>query len=178
MNEHATVMRDGLKVPLTQGQFALVNEEDWAKLAHRKWHAQRQNKGWAARTFLKTDWSTGRRRYLYASMQEMIMGTRPGFEIDHRNRNTLDNRRENLRWLSPSHNMVNRAYPNSQGFKGVWKNGKRFSAAIRPPRGTKIHLGTFDTPEEAHQVYCASAKKFWGEFASFDCKQGKRKRNL
>jgi len=41
---------------------------------------------------------------------------------------------------------------NTTGFQGVHKNKKRFSAQLHR-NGKTAHLGTFDTPEEAHEAY-------------------------
>lgn len=43
--------------------------------------------------------------------------------------------------------------------QGVWKHGDRFCTDIRR-RGVKQHLGTFDTPEEAFEVYRVEKEKW------------------
>lgn len=155
-----------MKVALTHGRFALVDEEDWAKISHHTWQAVRDKGGWVARTNLG--------RSVRATMQQLIMGYRHGHEIDHRNRNTLDNRRENLRWATRPQNGANRALPNAIGYKGVAKVGHRFRTTIGIG-GRSKYLGMYATPEEAHQAYRVAAKEAWGEFACFDCKPRKRK---
>lgn len=48
----------------------------------------------------------------------------------------------------------------------MYKRGKRWIAQITA--GYQVfYLGTFDTPEAAHEVYCAKAKELHGEFANF-----------
>ena len=96
-----------------------------------------------------------------------MTGTWPKAEIDHIDRNGLNNRWFNLREASRSQNAGNTKThtDNKTGFKGVCPNHKRFSAMINEGGKTK-YLGTFDTPEEAHEAYMQAARDLFGEFAS------------
>lgn len=86
-------------------------------------------------------------------------------EIDHINGDKSDNRIENLRACSRSQNMANtRPRGNKTGFRGVFENRKRFAAKIQI-NGKKKYLGNFETPEEAHEVYCLAAIMIHGEYA-------------
>ena len=88
--------------------------------------------------------------------------------IDHVNRNTLDNRRENLRWCSIEQNMQNRApsKDRTSKYKGVsWsKEKERWHVAININGKTKV-VGKFKEEKYAAQKYNEYAKKFYGEFA-------------
>lgn len=71
--------------------------------------------------------------------------------VDHINRNTLDNRRANLRIVTPGENAQNRGSWGRLGFRGVSETRQgRFMA--RGGAGGKVRLGTYDTPEEAAEV--------------------------
>jgi hypothetical protein len=70
---------------------------------------------------------------------------------DHINGNRLDNRRSNLRVVTPSESSSNVRGRASSGFRGVYPNHGRWAAASKL-NGRKIHLGTYDTPEEAAAV--------------------------
>ncbi len=37
-----------------------------------------------------------------------------------------------------------------------------------------IHIGYFDTKEEAHEAYCLVAKTIHGEFSNTECEPGAR----
>jgi hypothetical protein len=85
-------------------------------------------------------------------------------EIDHINGNGLDNRMCNLRSVTHQQNNQNHVKPpkhNSTGFMGVsfFKGTNRFYSYIQV-NGKKMHLGYFDTPDEAHQVYLQAKRKY------------------
>jgi hypothetical protein len=90
-------------------------------------------------------------------------------EVDHKNRKRDDNRIDNLRLATRSQNQGNSKRPkhNTSGFKGVSreKGAKRWHASISV-KGRAVHLGYYDTPEEAHRVYTAAALQYFGEFAN------------
>ena len=89
-------------------------------------------------------------------------------EVDHINGNTLDNRKSNLRICLHSENVRNRRRNNvhTNGYKGTTfhKSKYKWQAQIGY-QGKRIHLGYFDTQEEAYAAYCAAAVKYFGEFA-------------
>jgi hypothetical protein len=88
-------------------------------------------------------------------------------EIDHINRNPLDNRIENLRLETKSRNMQNRkkCSRNTSGVKGVYwdKFHNKYVAQLRC-NGVKICLGHYDTLKEAQKVVVEARKKYHGEF--------------
>ncbi len=97
-----------------------------------------------------------------------IHGVWPEGHIDHKNRNTSDDRIENLRDATRSQNQANakRRGDNKSGFKGVslHKLTGKWSATIQV-RGKRKHLGLFPTPESAFSVYIEAARSEHGEFA-------------
>lgn len=91
-----------------------------------------------------------------------VYGQFPGGHIDHINGVKDDNRLFNLRDVSRSVNLQNqrRAKSNNRhGYLGVTPYLNRFKAAIKIS-GVRIHLGVFDTPEEAAAIYLAMKRKF------------------
>jgi hypothetical protein len=84
-----------------------------------------------------------------------------GLTIDHINGNTADDRIWNLRLATPSQQQLNRSRCNSKyGLpKGVTMLNGKYKAHIGAGgSGNSIHLGMFDSPEEAHAAYCAAAR--------------------
>ena len=88
-------------------------------------------------------------------------------QIDHINRNKLDNRIGNLRVVTPSQNMYNIGMisSNSSGYRGVTQERSKFLALIRY-QGVSKRLGLFDTPEEASEAYNLARKELHGEFVN------------
>lgn len=82
-------------------------------------------------------------------------------EVDHINRNTLDNRIENLRPATHTQNMHNRKKlrNNTSGFTGVFKVSDTRYRAIASLNGKLTHLGRYSTPEEASGAYQAFVEK-------------------
>jgi hypothetical protein len=81
-------------------------------------------------------------------------------EIDHIDRNRLNNQRNNLRSATPSQNTCNQGAKsnNKAGYKGV-----RFNRRNNKYRAV-IHLGYFKTSKEAAKAYDNAARKYFGEF--------------
>jgi len=88
--------------------------------------------------------------------------------IDHDNRNTLDDRIENLRPATGTQNNGNAGIhiDNKSGYKGIsWSNrGKKWVASIKS-NGKWKYLGSFTDPEQAHAAYVAASKEHFGDFA-------------
>jgi hypothetical protein len=149
-------------IPLTQGLFAVVDDEDFDNLSRYKWQAfKKPHTVYAARTITKPDGST-----TTVLMHREILSPASGVLVDHADGDGLNNRRNNLRVCNRSENARNSRIPvtNSTGYKGVSKQGGAFRAYIRHA-GRIQHLGRFKTAFEAARAYDAAATKFHGEFA-------------
>jgi len=153
-------------IPLTQGLNAIVDAEDFEWLSEYPWYASwdPRGKSFEARTNqTRTDGSRFQHK-----MHRLILECGLGEEIDHRNHNTLDNRRLNLRKCTQAQNKQNkRAYSRCKsGFKGVcWKTReRRWTAQIQVSK-KKMFIGYFDSKEEAARAYDVAAKQHFGEFA-------------
>jgi hypothetical protein len=151
------------EVPLTQGYVALVDDEDYDRVAQFRWHIARSR----GRVYATRGYRLSGRRY-DVLMHRFLLSTPEGFETDHIDGDSLNNQRGNLRICSPSSNQANRGKPsnNRSGFKGVyWAPQRgRWRSVIRV-NGRLRHLGYFESPEEAARAYDRSAYAAWGEFA-------------
>ena len=93
-------------------------------------------------------------------------GVWPKEQIDHINRNRLDNRIANLREVSHKQNQQNRSKPsnNTSGHPGVVWNKQRSKWQARIRHNYKqIHLGYFSILEEAIAARKAGEKLYWSD---------------
>jgi len=143
-------------IPLSNGDFAKVDDADFEWLSQRKWYLH--PKGYAA------EMSRGK----FSWMHRLINNTPAGIQTDHINGDKLDNRRENLRSCTITENNRNRPTPtkNTSGFKGVsWdKRKKNWKVDIRINNKTK-YIGNFASKEDAAKAYDTAAKQYHGDFA-------------
>lgn len=160
-------------IQLPKGQATTVDDDDFAELAQYCWQVMCTKGKWYARRNVYLGFVNGKHKYTPVYLHRVIMKAERSQQVDHKNGNSLDNRRENLRFSTQSQNMGNkRLRSDSQsGFKGVeirTQGNKTFFIAYIKDNGKKKHLGCFATAEEAHAAYCANATRVYGEFARFN----------
>jgi len=150
------------KIPLTQGKYALVDDEDYDELMKHKWFCGNSEYGsWAGRN--------DRKKRVTIYMHREIMKTPPGLETDHVNHSRLDNRRANLRICTKIENMRNQHKPKgktSSQYKGVcWhKRDSKWCAYIRIDHKC-VSLGYHLKEEAAARAYDKAARKHFKGFA-------------
>lgn len=102
-----------------------------------------------------------RQMYAHRVMWLLVYGHWPTGDLDHINGNKQDNRIENLRVASRlvnNQNLHKAKSPSKCGLLGVEKNHNGWRARIRVG-GKRIGLGTFKTPEEAHETYIKAKRE-------------------
>jgi hypothetical protein len=152
-------------IPLSRGLVAIVDDADFESLSAHKWYAfQGHCTFYAVRNVRHPN-----QRIIY--LHRVLLNAPFGLQVDHVNRDGLDNRRCNLRFATNSQNNRNRAVSkkrSSSGYKGVsWSRLNKNWRARITINGLETHLGAFATPEAAHAAYCVAAKELHGEFARF-----------
>lgn len=150
-----------MRQQLPDGQYFYVDDDDAELVKSYRWHM--------VSGYVQTEIGSrkdGTRRHF--RLHRLIMQAEPNQIVDHRDRDTLNNRRENLRVATRSTNGMNRTRQanNTSGFKGValHKPTGKYRAYITVNKLTR-HLGLFPTPEEAYEVYLLAARELHGEFA-------------
>jgi hypothetical protein len=135
------------EIQLTQGQIALIDDEDFELVNKFKWCAEKRRNTFYASTCLVD----GR----VFHMHSLILLKTTGHEVDHDNRNGLDNRRLNLKLVTRSQNNLNSGLrrDNTTKIKGVYynKSNKNWYARISVNKKW-IYLGSFATKEEATNI--------------------------
>lgn len=150
-------------IPLTRGYEAIVDDDDYEKLSQYKWQACISRKlVYARRSLGKINgyWKQ-------ETMHRVIIDVPENMQVDHKNHNTLDNRKENLRIATPAENMRNmRNRKEGAKYKGVhWlEKDKKWSARIRVFGKTR-NIGNFESDIEAGRAYDLAAIVAFEEFA-------------
>lgn len=150
-------------IPLTQGQIAIVDVEDFERLSEFNWAAHRTTCG---RKFIADRRLHGTDRHI--KMHRDVLRLLKGEEADHKNGNPLDNRKGNLRKCERPQNMANRGLraDNTSGFMGVsWSKKHRKWLAAVSANGNRICVGQFDDATEAAKARDVRAMELHGEFA-------------
>ncbi|PGY33521.1 hypothetical protein COE09_31225 [Bacillus thuringiensis] len=161
-----------IEIPLTQGQVAMVDSEDYELISRYKWCANKRKTKWYAVGYVK---GTGRKHCKLIYMHRLLTNAPQGVDVDHIDGNGLNNMRKNLRLASRTQNMQNarNIRKGTSRYKGVWflKRQSRWIAEIKVNK-RKIHLGTFGNESEAAMAYDTAAIQYFGEFAHTNFNQG------
>jgi hypothetical protein len=151
------------RIPLTKDRYALIWESDYDYVAQWFWHAiwsENEKDYYAARG------TNGKEELTTIMLARVLMQPPEDKEVDHWNHLTLDNRRSNLRVVTPNQNVWNQRTRtcNTSGQTGVsWHKvaGKWFSY-INPGTG-RVNLGYYDSYAVACRVRRESEIRYFGE---------------
>lgn len=139
----------GILEMLVGDRWVYLDDGDLPLLAKYRWSMTRGKSGDVyARAYI----GGGRGAAQYARMHRFILEAPDGMDVDHINRNTLDNRRVNLRVVTRSQNLHNTDAPrhNKSGRKGVcWYPKYEKWRAFITINKRQTTLGYFDTIEDA-----------------------------
>lgn len=132
----------------------IVDAADYEMLREHRW--SHDGNGYAV---------TGKKGGGTTKMHRMLLGEPEHQVVDHINRNRRDNRRHNLRAITPMQNAWNRTPIESlSGFKGVALRNGKWIATIQCDR-EHHYIGSFEEPELAALAYNDMARELHGEFA-------------
>jgi hypothetical protein len=139
-------------IPLTQGQIALVDDEDFERVNQFEWYAiwNKNSKTFYARRNSSIK-NNSKSQTIW--MHRFILGLKKGDErqVDHGNHKGWDNRRENIKIKSRRQNAENLKKQSIHGV-GIFYNKKCKNKPYRLQikiNGKTEHIGYFKTPEDA-----------------------------
>ena len=107
-------------------------------------------------------------KYIHKLVAEAFLINNEGKPyVDHINNDKSDNKVTNLRFATHKENGQNRQINknNTSGVKGVYKSGNKWRSQIKID-GILLHLGMYETIEEAKQARQDAVKKAFGEFTN------------
>ena len=160
-------------IPLTQGYFAQVDDEDYEQLIKLKWSVKIDYRKHGTVCYARhTKVQMGKRVSIY--MHRLIMEiTDSKIFTDHKNGDGLDNRKINLRKCTNRQNLYNtNAITGSKSqYKGIsWSKEKRKWMSKMMINGKNKSIGSFDNELDAAICYDKIAIKIHGEFIKLNVK--------
>lgn len=136
-------------IELTQGKIAIVDEEDYLFLSRLKWS---YSNGYAIHSI----------GFTKIPMHKFLIKQELNKQVDHINRNRLDNRKSNLRLVITGQNAMNRKRANR--LEGAHKTRNKFKCVISTDKRS-YYFGTFDTEYYAALAHDLWVKDIHGEYA-------------
>lgn len=163
-----SLFEDSMKlISLTQGKFAKVSDQDYKWLSQWKWtycKGKHDTQGYATRHIQA---ATPAKIFMHL----VIKPPPKGMQTDHRDRDTLNNCRNNLRHATSANNAHNRrkiTRPTTSQYKGVEYYPSNYNKHWRPRirvNGKLLSFGLYEKEIDAARAYDKAAKKHFGRFA-------------
>jgi hypothetical protein len=152
---------DTISIYIGKKQWATIDTVDLPKVAKHKWSAlPAGRKGYYAKATIRIG-----EKVTTLLMHHLIKPKRNGREVDHIDRNKINNTRGNLRLVTHQENLRNQGQRSGtkSGKTGVYVCGKTgaFKASVSVS-GKRLHLGTFRTLKDAVNARKIGEKKYYG----------------
>jgi hypothetical protein len=148
------------------GITATISPSDAAKVAAHSWHIFKAGRKGGKQRLLVCTKINGKR----VKLHRFIMDAPDGVGVDHRDRNTLNNQRGNLRLCTQTQNTFNQSKRDGtkSRFKGVYRISQNSWQVKIGVNKTRVIVGYFATEIQAAQEYDRAAIKYHGEFAALN----------
>ena len=155
-------------IPLTQGYCSRIDREDYAFVRDAgPWHLQKNARELMAVRNVRREGA-----WTYEYLHRVLLNCPSGMVVHHLNHNELDNRRANLRIVTYSENAGDQhktRRPTSSVYKGVhWASYANKWRATIGGGGRPIHLGYYESEEDAALAYNRAASIKYGVFATLN----------
>lgn len=138
---------------------AIIDAEDYGLVKNKKWYL---------RSSRKNSYVVSGNGEQLSRLHRLVMKAQKGQIFDHKDRNTLNNRKGNLRSCTRAQNRQNSSIgeQNKSGIKNVWWDRQHEKWCVEVTSNKiRYHIGRFDAIEEAELVAINARKKYHGEFA-------------
>lgn len=160
--------RVGMKIlTLYTGEEAFVDDEDFDRVSMFSWtHEPKPHTSYAS-----SNLGRGKHAPRVRLHRFILNVTDSNILVDHRDFNGLNCQKHNLRLATHQQNSRHSRVPQTvdgSGYRGVYtyfRDRSKYIARIRNAQGIKIHLGIFNSAEEAAMAYDEAAEEYHGEFA-------------
>lgn len=148
------------EIKLSKGLVAIVDDDDFERVSKYAWHASESTKNGHiyAKAFIGK---------IHCYLHRFILGvTDRSIIVDHRDRDTLNNQKDNLRTCTRAQNRSNSNMNRNKKmhYRGVARDGRKFVSFITVDKKRK-YLGRFENQIVAALAYNEAAVKYYGEFA-------------
>lgn len=138
-------------IPLTQGQRAQVDEEDFVLLSVHKWHARWTPGTKSFYACRSVTLPCGKRTKVYTHREILALGQTNHAKVDHENHDTRDNRRNNLRVTTQRGNAENQRNQSRHGSGIQLMPSGNYRVQLKA--GGKLrHVGTYPTLSAARRA--------------------------
>lgn len=156
-----------IKIKLKHGELILDKDVYTAlNILNFKYHTKDKGNAYIM-AMLRMGYNNFNRTVLEMPLHRFLMGNPKGYDIDHINRNPLDNRKGNLRIATKQLNSMNTGRRKGTSiYKGVsWRRAIKKWGCYLTHNGKQIFLGEFNCPHDAAIMYNEKSFALCGEFA-------------
>lgn len=141
-------------------QFIRIDETDIAAISAHTWHvmpnAPRRLRTGRERLYVRANIKQDDGSYKGVLLHRYLLNPQPGQHVDHINGDTADNRRCNLRAVTPTINKQN----NTHSARGYYRTKSGKYRVVVTANKVSHYVGTFDSPIDARQAYIVAKRRY------------------
>ncbi len=137
--------------------ISLFDNKFKSKIQKHKWGASLKGKKYYIKTDICDKYGNGKVLYL----TNFILGEKDGYQIDHINGDTLDNRKHNLRFCTQQQNLMNKTEARGISFNKKYKKWETYIGVNKKI----IRLGYYKDEKQALRIRRKAELKYYGKFA-------------
>lgn len=147
------------EIPLSNGQKALVSDEDYERVSQYPWSLRGHGRARARKS--KRRGGDGS----YVELHRFVMDAQPGQIVDHIDGNPLNCQRENLQFITQSRNLMKSSLASRTSGTYFHKGSGKWGARCRVD-GKLVYIGMFDTQADAATAVKAVRDLAWSKIVN------------